>query len=324
MRGTAFLCGLLLILATVAGGAAWGQTTGASPTITEQQRTDGPMRFTTAAITLKVPKFADARQQVLEAAKREQAELLDARTRVVDNGRQHGWVRLRLDADRLPAFLAAIRQVGTLYAEKVGSTDNLSEYESLAHRADRLKEHESRLAGLLGNQRRLRGSDILYVQERLFRASVDESELLQRRTDMSRRTRVASIEVALFEPLPVRKWDRARLDLAAHFGQAKGYASGVMSHLLQRAATGAAYAVVFAPFWVPAAIVALLFVRWLVKRGVVVTLWNALLAVGAAVIGVAQTLRQLWREKSSAMGKTEMAAMGNGDGSPDDNAVPAA
>jgi hypothetical protein len=299
MRIHQILAGFLVVSLCGFGATVQGQT----PRSTTEA---DPMRFTTAAITLKVPRFTEARQQILDAARHNGAELLDAKTMVKEDGRQHGWVRLRLDADHLPALLTTLRQTGILYAEKVGSTENLSEYQSLDRRAERLKEHQARLSSLLNNQRRLRGSDILYVQERLFRAGVDESLLQQRRTDMTRRRQVATIEVALFEPLSVRRLDHARIDLAAHFNEAKGYAGGVLSGFARRVATVAAYAAVFAPFWVPVALLVLLLLRWLVRRRVPATLWEALLAVGAWGIGAAQTVGQVWRAKTATMGIPDM------------------
>jgi hypothetical protein len=182
-----------------------------------------------------------------------------------------------------------------------------------------LKEHQARLSTLLDNQRRLRGSDILYVQERLFRASVDEGLLQQRRADMARRGQVAHVEVALFEPLPIRRLDRAQIDLAAHFGEAKGYAGSVLSGFARRAATVAAYAVVFAPFWLPVALLILLLTRWLARRGVLLALWHALLAVGAAGIAVIAAAR----DKIARMGIGEMvSARGGASSRESESAMP--
>lgn len=253
---------LLALCCLARGGVAQKNTTPiASPAV----------RFTNAAITLKVTRFDEAQTNVLDAARSEGADVLDAHTSVTENGRRHGWIQIRLPAGRLPSLLTRIRQTGTLYAEKVSTRDNASEFDSLEQRAVRLKEHQGRLSGILDSERRLRGSDILFVQERLFRASVDESLLRQRRTDIARRAEVSTLLVQMFEPLPVSKMARARVDLAAHFALARGNAVGTLVRLASRATTALAYALVWSPFWLPVAVVLIFVLRrlWQARTGLV-------------------------------------------------------
>jgi hypothetical protein len=264
--------------------------------------TSAPMSFTGGAITLKVANYDEARQKVLEAAQREGAELIDAKTNVTENGRRHGWVRLRFPAERMPVLLGQVRMNGTLYAEKVSTTDNASEYDSLERRVGRLKEHQGRLSGVLNGDRRLRGSDILYVQERLFRAGVDESELLQRRADMERRKTTSTLMVQFFEPVPLRKMESARLDFAAHFASAQNNAFGAMSRFAGRIVTALAYALVWTPLWLP--LVILLFV--LVRK-----LWRAAVRGGLVqfIRGAVHQVRQMIATARAARAlKTETAA----------------
>jgi len=217
-------------------------------------------------VTVKVDDFGAARQRVVAAALAEGGQVLDARTDVTDKGRRHGWVRLRLSSDRIERVLPAIREEGKLYAENLTTADRLSEHEDLGRRVRKLREHQGRLDALLQSPRRLRGSDILYVQERLFRAGVDEGMLEQRRLDLSRAARTATLTVRLFEPLPVRAVGRARIDLAGWYAAARTSAQYRMDRTLARAATASAYALVYAPLWLPAAVIALLLLRGLWAR----------------------------------------------------------
>ncbi len=242
-------------------GAAWGQTPGPVP-IREM-----PVRG--GSIVVKVAGFDAARQQVLNAAGAQGAEMLAARTLVDIKGRKHGWLQFRLPAARLPALLGAVQGFGKLYGENVATTDHASEYEELARRIVRLQQHETRLTGILQSGRRLRGGDLLYVQERLFRASVDESLLAQRRADLERDTQVNIVQIEMFEPgalppgaLPTQP------NLSHWFVQAAGLARAHLNRLMARGATAGAYALVYAPLWLPALIAGLLLLRafWLRRR----------------------------------------------------------
>ena len=218
-------------------------------------------------IVVKVAAFDAARRQVLNAAGAQGAEMLAARTLVDGKGRKHGWLQFRLPASRLPPLLVAVQGFGKLYGENVATTDHASEYEELARRIVRLQQHEARLTGILQSGRRLRGGDLLYVQERLFRASVDESLLAQRRADLERDTQVNTVQIEMFEPgsLPPTL-SLATPDLSHWFVQAAGLARAHLDRLLARGATMGAYTLVYAPLWVPGVVTCLLLLRWLWSR----------------------------------------------------------
>lgn len=242
------LVSFLLILA----GSVRAQT---APTSGPAAATDGAPRAVmperSAAVIVKVADFEAAREQVVQSLSGLGAELVDARTEVDPKGRRHGWLKVALPIERLPDALPAVRSAGKVYAEKVNTEDSTSEYESLARRVERLRQHQQRLAGILNSERRLRGSDILFVQERLFRAGVDEEMLTQQREDIARESRVCLLTVSLFEPEPARELDRMRLDVAGHFARAREHALALVDRTRARAVTAAAYALVFAPVWVP-------------------------------------------------------------------------
>ncbi len=223
----------------------------------------GAMEGHQGEVTVKVPQFEQARESILQALAIRGAQLIDAKTLVNEKGRKHGYVTVRLASDRLPDALSVVRAAGKLSAEDITTSDSTSKYEGLERRATHLKEHQVRLAGILSSERRLRGSDILYVQERLFRASVDEGQLLQERQDIAHRSRSCTVTVHLFEPMPTRVLDRMQLNVAGHFASAKARAIGIVDQNRARAVTASAYALVFAPFWVPLLIVALIALRLL-------------------------------------------------------------
>ena len=244
-----------------------------------------PLLERAATLALKVSGFADARQQVLEAAQKGGAQVLDSRTEVNPKGRTHGWLRLGVDAAQMPALLHDLAPLGTLYASHAETTDNTSLAEELGRRTERLQEHEARLAGILNSPRRLRGGDILFLQERLFRASVDESLLTQQRLDLIRGAQSGTVLVELFEPGTLPPPAHPRVNTAQWFAQSATLARSARDRTVARAATASAYAVVYAPFWVPAFVVALLLLT---------VLWRKRRQIGAFLLNNAVRLRGFW------------------------------
>jgi hypothetical protein len=218
-----------------------------------------PTRGGTVAV--KVVDYDTARQKVLDVGLAQGAELLDSQTRVNFQGKKDGWLRFRLPSDRLPALVRAAHETGKLYSEAITTNDHASEYEELERRIGRLREHEVRLAALLQSSRRLRGSDILYIQERLFRTGVDQGLLMQRRVDLERAARVTTLTVELFEPEP-----RRAMDLGNWYAGAALRARTSLYRVLARGVTAGAFVLMFAPLWIPALVVAILLLRWLRRR----------------------------------------------------------
>lgn len=255
--------------------------------------TEMPTR--SGSIVVKVAAYEDARRLVLAAAQAQGAEMLGARTLVDVKGRRHGWLRLRLPSPRLPALLTAAGAAGKLYGENVTTSDHASEYEELARRITRLHEHEARLSGILSDGRRLRGGDLLYVQERLFRASVDESLLAQRRADLERDTQANTVQIEMFEPgtLPLGA-SPAAPNLARGFVRAAGLAHARLDRLLARGATAGAYILVYAPLWLPALLVGLLLLHalWLRRRSILLRLRTAALQTAASLRRARETQGQ--------------------------------
>ncbi len=158
-------------------------------------------------------------------------------------------------------------------------------------RGERLQQHEGWLSGMLRGNRRMRGSDILYLQERLFRAGVDESLLSQRRLDLERWAVASTVTVELFEPGTMPLPDTTRtVNLAQRFTGAAQTARTGINHQLARGATAGAYALVYAPVWGPAFVIALLRLRWAwVRRREILAWIVAVLARGLAL--AAQVIR---------------------------------
>ena len=175
-----------------------------------------PSRSGTVAV--KVIDYDRAREGVLRAALEQGAALVDSHTEVNFQGKRQGWMRFRGGEPAAAAAAPDPRCRQALCGEPQRGAH--LKYEELERRVGRLREHQQRLAGVLQSPRRLRGSDILYLQERLFRAGIDE-ELLQRRLDLERAARISTLVVELFEPEPRRVMDLGNYYAGAARGPAR-------------------------------------------------------------------------------------------------------
>ena len=250
----------------------------AAPPVAARPDTSLPVH--SGSLTLKVPDFLAARQRLMSAATNAGAQITGGKTTVDEKGRKHGFVHLSVSADRLPELLPKLRAVGTLASDDLTTVNQSSEYENLAGRVRQLKKHEARLDELLHSRRNLRGSDILYVQERLFRTGVDAEQLMQAQTEIERHSRTARFFITLFEPLPVAvPVVAAQRGFTHTFTNACKRAEFRRDVLVTQIATAGAFALVYAPVWLPVFAAGFLLVRfvWLRRTHIV-------LAVGTAIL----------------------------------------
>lgn len=152
-----------------------------------------------AAITLKVPSFATSQQAVADLAQKHRGAVADRSTRSSEKGSKSGWMRVQVPKDELDALLADCRGLGKVYGERLSQTDLSSQYTDYGQRSQRLQEHQQRLSNIL-TSRKLRGSDMLFVQERILRTAMDQDSLLDQRLRIPKQAATSSVTVTLFEP----------------------------------------------------------------------------------------------------------------------------
>lgn len=204
-----------------------------------------------AAITLKVASFAAARDKVLEIVKSSKGKMADGEVQVVPKGRQHGWMRVQIPAGELQGFLSQIRPLGTLYGEDISTVGGASEDEELQSRIEELAKHEQRLMTILQSPKRMRGSDILFIQDRIFRAGMDKRLLGQRRRDLARQAENSSVLITLFEPEPVKPAPRVATGIGDRFTIGLTNAWGALGTFFGRLTTAFALILVYSLIWVP-------------------------------------------------------------------------
>lgn len=250
----------LLLLSCLSFGQHAPNTT---PSSAAKPTDSQPVIHQGIALTLKVEDFAAARQKAIDSAVAHGGKVADAKVDVSGNGRKAGWIRLEVPADQLQAVLPDIYGLGKLYGDKMLTSDKTSEYETLARRMDQLDKHQARLSNVLEQPRHMRGSDILYLQERLFRAGVDEEDLAQARVDMSRRAETANVILYMFEPYAIKPAPVLPHTVGQHVAATFSDAWISFRRFGLRVTADVAFLLVYAVIWLP-----ILLAAWLLgKKG---------------------------------------------------------
>jgi len=236
---------------------------------TPSQGPAGGIFSRSGTIVLKVPSFDAAWTQMAAAAQSRGGELVNSAMRTDQKGRKYGWMVFRLPVSQIPSMYTAAATAGKLYGQKFDAVPNQSDYESLARRAESLQRHEDRLAGILASPRRMRGGDILFLQERLFRADVDREMLLQQREDLMAGAQSGTLKLEIFEPntMPAPE-STAKIDLGQWYRFGLLRARHEFQRSAARVATGGAYTMIYAPIWGPLAVISLIIlaVFWRMRR----------------------------------------------------------
>lgn len=200
-------------------------------------------------IIVKVPEYDAAKAKTMELARKYGAELKEAGTSVDFRGKKQGELMLVLDAPKLVPLMNDVRGVGKLYSERVQSTDQTSYYEKLGRRISLLGQNEDELLGFIHSPRRMRGSDILFVQYRLYQSRTEASDATQDQVDLDRAAQHSLLHVMLFEPEP-----RQAFDWRNWHAQAAYRAKTLFLTVVRKLAGGLYLLLWFAPLWIPAAL----------------------------------------------------------------------
>lgn len=210
----------------------------------------GTMAIKGGSIVLKVTDYGEARAQVMRFADARGAVLHQEKSEANFSGERHGEIVLELDSAQLGPLMEQVRGIGKLYSEVVQTSDQTSEYQKLGTRTELLKQNEGELLGFMHSPRRMRGSDILFVQSRLYDSRVQGANVAQERIDIARRSRRAMLSVSLFEPEPRKTFDWGNWRAVASYR-----AKGSFLYVARKVVTGSFFALYLAPVWIPAALI---------------------------------------------------------------------
>ena len=202
------------------------------------------------SIVLKVTDYAQARSRVVRLASARNAVMHEEKSQANFAGKRDGIIVLEMDAAQLGPMMEDVRRAGKLYSEHVQTSDMTSNCQTLDKRVALLKQNESELLGFLHSPRRMRGSDILFVQYRLYESRVQAANASQERADLGRRAQKALLEVSLFEPEPRKTFDWGNWRAVASYR-----AKGSFLYVTRKAVTALYFVAFFAPYWVPALLI---------------------------------------------------------------------
>lgn len=219
------------------------------------------MQLRSGDIILKVNDFEAAREQVLDLARQHGGKLSDSQTRVNYQGKKDGWLLFRLDACELDALTKAVRSVGKLYSEHMQASDQTSYYETLGRRIGLLTKNEQELLGFLHRPKQMRGSDILFVQYRLFQSRVEASDAEQEKLALERGALRSTLRVSLFEPYPKKAFDLGNWRAHGAYRAKTAFVT-----FAGKLVTSAYFALWFAPLWIPVLVSVLFILRWGTRR----------------------------------------------------------
>jgi hypothetical protein len=207
--------------------------------------------FRRGAITLKVKDYAAATAELKTLAEASGGRVVDQNTNVGEKGLKSGWSRVRIPKAALGSVMEQVAKFGLVHGQNQTQDNRSREVAELEKRSLRLDEHRARLLGILNGNRRLRGGDILFVQERVFRASVDADLLRSQREALLSDSQSASIIVTFFEPSPVKTAPPVPKNLGERFQFALARGWDSLGHFAARAITGLAYVLAYSVLVLP-------------------------------------------------------------------------
>jgi|GEM_PF-3057053 len=209
-------------------------------------------------IVLKVREYKADRAKILDVARECGATLRDECSETNYIGQNHGNITLEVSAPCLNRLMNHLQGIGKLYSQNVQTTDQTSQYESLQRKADILRQNETELLDFLHRPRRMRGSDILFVQYRLYQTRAEIAKAQQDRLDLERRSQRSLVQVSLFEP---------ELSHTFNWQNWNAYASSrsksVFFGVMHRGVTAAYMVLWLSPIWIPVLIAIFFLARWL-------------------------------------------------------------
>ncbi len=210
-----------------------------------------PVIVRSGAITLKVADFNAARSTVSQIAASAGGQVVSGQDRITEKGKSHGWLRVVVPERELDTAMLKLRTVGALYGDSLSEHNLSQEVKELESRTTRLQQHQQRLSSILQRPKQLRGSDILFFQERLFRAGLDQDLLGHRREQMIGSSNESNISVYLFEPGAIA----ARPQIPTTFGEKTAFAFASawksFSKFMGQVGLFVANLVVYSLVWIP-------------------------------------------------------------------------
>ena len=153
-----------------------------------------------ATMLLKTADFEKLRTELSSVALKHHGIIADSKTNVSPKGRKHGWFRISVPADQIESLLTDIRPVAKVVGEESKTSNRKPEIDELDLRRQNVINHVDRLKSSLTSRKSIRGSDVLFMEDKIFRAETDRDLLLNDRKKIEGTVANASIVVSAYEP----------------------------------------------------------------------------------------------------------------------------
>lgn len=157
----------------------------------------------TADLRIQVRDVPSALRQADSIATSAGALVADSHTTQDSDGKRTADVVLRLPSQQFAALLGALRGVGSIKAESIGTQDVTKEYADLETRLAVKEQTVARLRALLDN-RTAKLADVLEVERELGRAVAELEQMKGERRYYDQQIALSTIRLSLFERLPSR------------------------------------------------------------------------------------------------------------------------
>ena len=157
----------------------------------------------TADIRIQVHDVPAALRQADSIAQRAGALVADSHTTQDSDGKRTADVLLRVPSQQFASLLGALRGMGSIKAESIGTEDVTKEYADLETRLAVKEQTVARLRALLDN-RTAKLADVLEVERELGRAVGELEQMKGERRYYDQRIALSTIRLTLFERLPSR------------------------------------------------------------------------------------------------------------------------
>lgn len=147
-----------------------------------------------------VPAALKAADSIAQAA---HALVADSRTTQDEDGKRTAEVLLRVPSQEFPALLRALRGVGSIKVESIGTQDITREYADLETRLAVKEQMVTRLRALLDN-RTAKLADVLEVERELGRAVAELEQMKGERRYYDQQIALSTVRLTLFERVPTQ------------------------------------------------------------------------------------------------------------------------
>lgn len=161
-------------------------------------------RIRTGELTIEVKSFEKAAEEVGRIAESHGGYLVTSEASRDDEDHREGTLTIRVAADRFSEAFSAIKSLGTVQSEKIGTEDVSKAYTDLQSRLQIKRQTEGRLRDILRTQTG-KLSEVLEVERELGRVTEEIESMEGQRRYYDQQVALSTITVRLGEPAAMLK-----------------------------------------------------------------------------------------------------------------------